>query len=75
MTHDDKIRRPEAHQPPTAGRVLVFLQLNSEFMAVDNMPFINEVYRKVREIQKEPDFPAGLQLGVTGSAAVGSDML
>ncbi len=55
--------------------VLVLLQLNNEFMAVDNMKFIQGVYKQVDELKKDPDFPAGLQLGVTGSAPIGSDML
>ena len=74
MTHEDpfvgsKLRSADGRS------VLVLLQLNNEFMAVDNMGFVKEVYRKVREVQQQPGFPAGLQLGVTGSAAVGSDML
>jgi putative drug exporter of the RND superfamily len=55
--------------------VLVLLQLKTELMAVENMPFIKEIYGKVREVQAEPQFPKGLELGVTGSAAVGADML
>src|SRR5208283_125620 len=74
MTHDDKFVGSKLRSP-NGQSVLVLLQLNNEFMAVDNMQYINEVYRKVREIQKEPGFPTGLQLGVTGSAPVGSDML
>ena len=74
MTHDDKFVGSKLRSP-NGQSVLVLLQLNNEFMAVDNMHFIKEVYRKVREIEKEPGFPAGLQLGVTGSAAVGSDLL
>ncbi|MEI8374430.1 MAG: MMPL family transporter [Planctomycetota bacterium] len=74
MTHEDKFVGSKLRSPDGQS-VLVLLQLNNEFMAVENMKFINEVYRKVREIQKEPGFPSGLQLGVTGSAPVGSDML
>ncbi len=74
MTHDDKFVGSKLSSP-NGRSVLVLLELNTEFMAVENMHFINEVYRKVREIQQEPGFPAGLQLGVTGSAPVGSDML
>ncbi|MGA2258364.1 MAG: MMPL family transporter, partial [Thermoguttaceae bacterium] len=74
MTHDDKFVGSKLRSP-NGQSVLVLLQLNNEFMAVDNMQFVKEVYRKVREIQKEPGFPTGLELGVTGSAAVGSDML
>ena len=33
------------------------MQLQSEFMAVDNMPFINRVYRKVRQSGRVPVFP------------------
>src|SRR5262249_39786958 len=50
-------------------------QLRNELMAVDNMPFIKSLYSKVEEFQKESGFPAGLKVGVTGSAPVGSDML
>ncbi len=55
--------------------VLTVMQLQSEFMAVDNMPFINQVYGKVQAARDSPGFPAGLQVGITGSAAIGADML
>ena len=55
--------------------MLAVLQLNNEFMAMNNMPFMRKIYEKVRQIQAKPDFPAGLQVGVTGSAAIGADML
>jgi RND superfamily putative drug exporter len=50
-------------------------------MAVDNIPYIvgargvKGVYEKVKELRDEPGFPAGLQIGVTGSAPVGTDIL
>ena len=37
--------------------MLVVLQLNNEFMAVDNMKFIDEIYAKVRQIQRKRTFP------------------
>ena len=64
-----------SHKGPNGQAVLAILQLDSEFMAVDNMPFLKSVYAKVHEMQKSPDLPAGLQIGVTGSASIGSDML
>lgn len=54
---------------------LVVLHLRNEFMAVDNMAFVRRIHRELGKIESEPDFPAGLKLGVTGSAAIGSDML
>jgi putative drug exporter of the RND superfamily len=76
-----------SHEDPVVGRkllspigqtgqaVLVMLQLDSEFMAIGNMKYVAKVYQRLKEIQQEAGFPAGLELGVTGSAAVGSDML
>jgi RND superfamily putative drug exporter len=62
-----------------AGRngqaVLVVLQLGTEFMAVDNVPYLQQVFQTVDALRQEEGFPEGLQLGVTGSAAIGSDML
>ncbi len=77
MTHEKEIvgQKLISRVGPNGQAVLAVLQLNNEFMAVDNMPFIERIYGAVGEIQKEPGFPAGLQLGVTGSAAIGSDML
>ena len=54
-----------------AGRVVV--RLTNEFMATDNIRVLSEVKRLVAEHQ--PDAPPGLQIGVTGSAAIGGDML
>ena len=55
--------------------VLVILQLNSELMAISNIPFVCNLYLAVDAMRKEADFPEGLELGVTGSAAIGTDML
>jgi putative drug exporter of the RND superfamily len=62
-------------EPASGQAALVVLQLNSEIMALDNMPFIKSVYEKVKDISAERNFPAGLKLGVTGSAPIGADLL
>jgi putative drug exporter of the RND superfamily len=74
---DDVVGRKliSPYDPKKGQAVLVVLQLDTELMAVDNMAFIKSVYAKVDEFRRQPDFPAGLQLGVTGSAPVGADML
>ena len=70
---DDVVGRKliSRYDPKSGQAVLVYLQLNTELMAVDNMPFIKGVYAKVDEVRHESGFPAGLQIGVTGSAPVG----
>ncbi len=54
---------------------LAVLQLGKEFMSIANMRFMQQVYDTLDELRSEADFPAGLELGVTGSAAIGADML
>jgi len=77
LTHEKEIigQKLISRKGPAGQAALVILQLSTELMAVDNMPFIAEIYHKVDQVQKEPGFPAGLELGVTGSAPIGSDML
>ncbi len=53
--------------------VLVVVQLASEFMAVENIGLLETVRREVAAAQGEA--PAGLEVGITGSAAIGGDML
>ncbi len=55
--------------------LLVILQLRNEFMAIDNMKLMAGIYQTLEEIRTGEHFPDGLQLGVTGSAAIGYDML
>ena len=63
-------------KPTNAGQaVLILLQLRNEFMAIDNMRLVREVEESLEGLRVEPGFPKGLQLGMTGSAAIGSDML
>lgn len=68
-------RKLTSRAGPHGQASLVFLQLGSEFMAVGNMNFMTELYRRQREITRGADWPSGLTFGVTGSAAIGADML
>lgn len=56
-----------------AGLVIVYL--TNEFMALDNVRVLAEVQRKLDEIRSAETFPEGLRLGMSGSAAIGGDML
>ncbi len=49
------------------------LQLSTDFMAVQNVEVLAAVERVLDERRSEA--PAGLEFGVTGSAAIGGDML
>jgi RND superfamily putative drug exporter len=55
--------------------LLIVLQLRSEFMAVGNMELVGRIRRELDSVRQSPDFPPGLELGLSGSAAVGTDML
>jgi RND superfamily putative drug exporter len=55
---------------------LIVLRLAREFMATENIPlveYVQEVMNATRS--REGGLPAGLSIGLTGSAAVGGDML
>lgn len=55
---------------------LIVLGLSNEFMAAENIPFIEKVEGLLSETREAlPDWPSGLSLGLSGSASVGSDML
>ncbi len=74
---DDVVGRKliSRYDPKKGQAALVILQLTSEVLAIDNMPFINQVYAKVKDLEKEPSFPKRLEVGVTGTAPVGTDLL
>ncbi len=71
MVGEKLTSRPGRHGQAT----LVLLELRTEFMAVENMGLLDHVERRLEEIRRGADFPKGLKLGITGSAAVGADML
>ena len=54
-----------------AGRVVI--RLTNEFMATDNIRVLKEIKRLVERSRQEA--PPGLRVGITGSAAIGGDML
>lgn len=55
---------------------LIFLRLSNEFMAADNIPLIKKIEETLEQTKAAlVDWPEGLELGLSGSAAVGSDML
>ncbi len=51
----------------------IVIRLTNEFMATDNIRLLKEVRQLVDAIRQEA--PPGLQIGITGSAAIGGDML
>jgi RND superfamily putative drug exporter len=54
-----------------AGRLVI--RLTNEFMATDNIRVLSEIKKLVDA--RRPDTPPGLRVGITGSAAIGGDML
>ena len=64
-----------SHAGEHGQATLVVLQMRNEFMAIDNMATVKSIYRTVDAVRHQPDFPHGLQLGVSGSAALGADIL
>ncbi len=60
---------------PNGQAALIVLLLRNEFMAIENMKLMPRIERELAAIRAEEDFPKGLRLGITGSAAVGTDML
>lgn len=69
----DKLTSPVSAQ--TGQATLVPLLLSNEFMATKNIEVLDAVTQELAAEQAQPNYPAGLKLGVTGSAAIGGDML
>jgi RND superfamily putative drug exporter len=57
----------------TGQAAITLLLIENEFMAVGNLRLMAEVEQILAEAKV--DLPPGLQVGVTGSAAIGTDML
>ncbi|MCH8840683.1 MAG: MMPL family transporter, partial [Planctomycetes bacterium] len=53
--------------------VRVVIRLTNEFMATDNIRVLDKIKQLVDSRQQEA--PPGLRIGITGSAAIGGDML
>ncbi len=54
---------------------LVLLHLGREFMEPDNIDVLDYVQQVIARVRAADDWPAGLRTGVSGSAAIGGDML
>jgi RND superfamily putative drug exporter len=63
----DMLRSPGGH----ASQIVV--RLTNDFMAVDNVRLMDQVYALVDDAARRA--PPGLEVGVTGSAAIGGDLL
>lgn len=60
---------------PDRQAAVAVLQLSNELAAVGNMELFREVRQVIDEVTAASDFPADMRVGVTGSAALGADML
>lgn len=60
---------------PDGQAALVMVNLGREFMTFANIAGLALVKNVLDEVRASPDFPAGLTIGVSGSAAIGGDML
>ena len=74
----DHQRDPEVSQMLDSrdkqARLLV-VRISNEFMAVSNVEHLRQVEQVLDETRNSETFPAGLEIGLTGSAAIGGDML
>jgi len=71
-------------QTPVVGKMLgskdgraalIVVLLKNEFMAIGNIRVLDSVRQIVDGARNSEDFPQGLQTGISGSAAIGGDML
>ncbi|MGI9427486.1 MAG: MMPL family transporter [Bythopirellula sp.] len=60
-------------QSPTGRAARLVIRLTNEFMATDNIRLLKETQQIVDAARLGA--PSGLQIGITGSAAIGGDML
>lgn len=61
---------------PDEKSVAILMKLNRDFSAVALAPFVESVQETVAQVAADADFSAArLKVAVTGSAAIGSDML
>ena len=60
---------------PDGQAALVMVNLSREFMTFANIAGLDRIESKLDEMREAPDFPAGLTVGISGSAAIGGDML
>lgn len=54
---------------------LIVLLLQNEFMAIDNIDAVQSIRQVVAKFREAEPFPSGLEIGMSGSAAIGGDML
>lgn len=54
---------------------LIVLLLKNEFMAIENIDTLKSLRQIVASVRDEEGFPDGLEVGMSGSAAIGGDML
>ena len=73
--HTDVVR--EKLRSDNRRAQLVVLQLSTEFMAVENLPLMHHIKEELERAQRRVEFRGldGLHIGLSGSAAVGGDML
>jgi len=72
----DKLVSPVKQIDSGVGQAaLVIAQLSNEFMATDNVRVLAESESLLNRFRRDADTPDDLRLGITGSAAIGGDML
>lgn len=60
---------------PSGQATLVILLLAREFMETQNIEVLADVRQEIERFRTSTEIPVGLRFGVSGSAAVGGDML
>ena len=77
LSHQTEVVGEKLKSPvgPQGQALLIVLQLRNEFAAVANMDLLSQIHARLDALRRAADFPPGLEIGLTGSAAAGSDML
>jgi len=77
LSHATPLLGPELVSP--VGRfgqaTLIVISLRTEMAAIENMGFVRDLRERLAASRRAADYPAGLQLGLTGAAAINADTL